>query len=203
MLAFVVGLPACAFSALTAHMTIFGENQGEIPGSCQMYGREGTIEVYAYQFSISAGSDDICRPTGELNHRPLTIVKDVDRASTALMNALKTNEVLQVTIDFYRVDSTGAEEKYYTINLRDARISGFQQEQFNNRDPDLRVFLPLEKIAFVYADIFESWLPNKSDARLSWNASCKAPLSGDLNFDGIVNFRDFVIMADDWLRASY
>jgi type VI secretion system Hcp family effector len=195
----VLFLSPAAFSAATAIMTITGAIQGEIPGSCEMYGFEDTIEVYAYTFNIAARPDEHCRPTGELQNYPLSVVKGIDRATPALLRALNTNEALQVRIDFFKTDHSGSLINHYSIALKNARISGISQEQLNNRNTDNFAIVVLEKIGLTYGEMVEIWHLNKDEAAIVWKAECTEPLIGDLNFDGVVNLKDFILMADDWL----
>jgi len=65
--------------------------------------------------------------TGRRQHRPITIVREVDQASPLLWQALCTNESFQsASLQFVRPNSNGKETVYYTINLTNGAIVGYR-----------------------------------------------------------------------------
>ena len=86
--------------SLPAHLTLQGEKQGKIEGSCEMQGREGTILVYAMDHDIHIPRDPQSGlGSGKRIHGPLTIMKEYDKSSPKLYQALCTGEHLKnVTI---------------------------------------------------------------------------------------------------------
>ena len=103
------------------HMTVEGQNQGSIEGSCEQQGREGTILCQAYEHLISIPRDTQSGlPVGKRVHHPLTVTKVFDKASPKLAQALTSGERLTVELKWYRIDPTGVEEHYFTIKLEEA-----------------------------------------------------------------------------------
>ena len=62
--------------------------------------------------------------TGKRQHKPLTIVKNLDKASPKLFLAAVTNENLkQVTCVFYQNNGGGAPQPFFRMQLQNARIT--------------------------------------------------------------------------------
>ena len=110
--------------ALTIHLDLVGKNQGKIDGSCDMLGRQNTILVQAMNqrtFIPHHPQDGL--PTGKRKHAPISIVKEIDKSSPSLYQALVTGEQLSnVTFKYYRISPQGHEEHYFTQKLEDAAI---------------------------------------------------------------------------------
>jgi type VI secretion system secreted protein Hcp len=65
--------------------------------------------------------------TGRRQHSPITIVREVDKASPLLWQALCSNESFEsASLQFVRPDSNGKETVYYTITLTNATIGGYR-----------------------------------------------------------------------------
>ena len=108
---------------MPAHVVIEGEKQGNIEGTCDMKGREGTILVFAMNQDIHIPRDPQSGlPSGKRIHGPLSLVKEFDKASPKLYQALCTGEHLTVTIKWYRMDPAGQEEHYFTHTLEHAIV---------------------------------------------------------------------------------
>ncbi|WP_318258372.1 Hcp family type VI secretion system effector [Geobacter anodireducens] len=110
--------------AMPAHMTLTGEKQGKIDGSCELQGRENTIQLYEMKHDIHMPRnphDGL--PTGKRVHGPLSIVKMFDKSSPKLYQALCTGEHMKnVQIKWYRINKQGLEEHYFTTTLEDAIV---------------------------------------------------------------------------------
>lgn len=130
------------------HMSLEGENQGNIEGSCEAEGREDTIVVVGLEHQVSIPLDPQSGlPTVKRVHEPLSILKYIDKASPKLYAALCTGEHLsEVVLKFYRIDRFGGEEHYYTITLEDAIIVERK-----------RAFPNVESVSFVYSRIRWTW----------------------------------------------
>ena len=70
--------------ALNAHLKLVGQKQGQIKGSVTQKGREDSILVHAYSHEILFPHDLATgQSSGKRQHKPLVIVKDVDRSTPA------------------------------------------------------------------------------------------------------------------------
>jgi type VI secretion system secreted protein Hcp len=87
-------LPAAA--ELGGVMFVSGARQGNFKGSPKGNGREG-MRILEVRTQVASPSG---RASGKRQHKPITVVKEVDAASPKLTQALQRREVLQVTIEF-------------------------------------------------------------------------------------------------------
>ena len=155
---------------MPSHLSLTGENQGQIEGSCDIQGREGTILVYALDHTVKIPRDTHTGlPTGKRMHLPLTVTKEYDKSSPKLYQALCSGEQFsEVVLDFYRISPTGTEEKYFTTKLEKAiivDINNFYPETFT---PDSEPYKHMEKISFTYSKIIWTWQPDGIEAEDEW-----------------------------------
>jgi len=142
--------------ALPGYIKIVGENQGSIEGDCDLEGREGAIVVHSAQHCVKLPTDQRGLPNGRRVHMPITILKELDRTSPMLYQALSEGELLSsVTIDWYRIDSAGMEELYYRQSLKNAQITSMEFVVENDTDLANSKLGHMEKVSFIYDSI--SW----------------------------------------------
>jgi type VI secretion system secreted protein Hcp len=158
--------------SIPSHMTVTGENQGVIDGSCTMSGREGTILVYGldHVLEIPKHKQDGL-PTGKRVHGGVLVVKEVDKASCGLYQALCTGERLsEVVIKKYRIDDTGNEEHYFTVTLKKAIVQKIHSEEARSFAEDGQNVRHLEEVTFSYEEINWEHVVDSKAAGDSWNA---------------------------------
>lgn len=116
-------LPLKAWAAFTT-VSIQGRTQGLILGDNTARGQEGTIIALALTSNIEVPFDAVSgAPTGSARRGPLGIVKNFEKSTPKLFQALVSNEPLtSVVIRFYTQDTTGALRNNFTIELSDAII---------------------------------------------------------------------------------
>jgi len=156
--------------AMPAHLTLTGDKQGKIDGSCEMQGRENTILVYAmtHDVSIPRSSTDGLS-TGKRVHGSLCIVKEFDKSSPKLYQALCTGEHMKdVTIKWYRITKQGTEEHYFTHKLEDAIVVSIHPYMPTTLLSANEPFRHMEEIGFTYKKIKWTWEPNGIEAEDSW-----------------------------------
>jgi type VI secretion system secreted protein Hcp len=156
---------------MPAHMTLTGENQGEITGSCEQQGREDTILVEAVEHTIRIPRDpQTGLATGKRRHEPFTVVKVYDKSSPKLYQALCTGEHMsEVMIKWYRIDATGSEEHYFTHKLEDAIIVDIKAWMPNCLDPATEAFTHMEHVSFTYKKIVFTWEIDGIESEDSWD----------------------------------
>ena len=206
MILAMCGFSPALFAAETVHLTLVGKSQGWIQGESTRISmeRENTIEAYAYTQMVIMEPDERTGAAGTVrDHFPITILKRIDKSSPKLYRAWRTGEPCTATFRFYRPDprGTGEEEQYYTVVLRGARISALRREVPNTMDPATSNYPPVERVSFTYAEyeeVYDSVTGAAEDGDVWHTNTSKIPMS-DLNLDGIVNLKDFVIMADEWM----
>ena len=154
----LLALLSFCHSESNAFLTLKGNRQGNIPGSVTQKGKEGQIQVVAYDWSITSPIDPATgQATGKIQVQPLKIVKPVDKSTPKLLTALVQGEVLNTfTLNFWRAPSTGAQQIYYTVKLVSAKIVSIHQISLDNR---VSPHIPLsEEVTFVAQSVQEIWV---------------------------------------------
>jgi type VI secretion system secreted protein Hcp len=158
--------------ALNAYMRVTGERQGEIKGSVTQAGREDSMMVIAFSHEVLSPRDAASGlPTGKRQHKPITITKEIDKASPLLMNVLVNNEnITDWELRFWTPSSTGQEFQFYTIQLVNASVAGIRQEMLNNKYPDNMQHKEREHIQFCYQKIIWTFEDGGVTAEDDWEA---------------------------------
>jgi type VI secretion system Hcp family effector len=137
------------------YMTITGKAQGLISAGCSTQDSIGNkcqaehvdeIMVLSYSHNM-ANIGNINQPT----HRPITITKNLDKASPLLAQALSNGEEINCSINFYRISLHGTHEKFYTVTIRGGLITDLTIDMPHvllQNDVE-----PQEHIAIRYRDI--------------------------------------------------
>lgn len=155
---------------MPAHMTMKGEKQGEIKGNCTMKGREGTMLVQAFEQEIHIPHDiQTGLSSGKRVHGPFKVVKEFDKASPMIYQALCAGEHLkEVVLKFYRVSMKGTEEQYFTIKLEDAIAVSIRPWMPNCLDKSMSSFGHMEEVAFTYRKASWRHEIDKTEAQDDW-----------------------------------
>ena len=106
--------------AMPSHLSLEGNTQGKIEGSCEIEGREGTILVYALEHLINIPRDTHTGlPTGKRIHGALKITKEIDKSSPKLFQALTSgeqfSEVLLVDVHL-QPDDAGVRDRHQPVS---------------------------------------------------------------------------------------
>ncbi len=156
---------------MPAHMEITGNKQGAILGSCEMEGREETMLVYDMDHTIHIPRDPQSGlPSGKRIHGPLKVVKEFDKASPKIHQALVSGEKLEsVIINWYRINPMGEEENYYRHTLETAIIVSarkYMPMAFISKNEPYR---HMEEVLFTYDKIKWEWIVGGSvESEDSW-----------------------------------
>jgi type VI secretion system secreted protein Hcp len=158
--------------AFNAYLILKGQKQGAINGGVIQKGREGSILVHSFSNEIVSPRDPQSGlPTGKRTHKPIHILKEVDRASPLLWNALVTNENLtQWVLKFWSPSATGVEKQIYTIELVNASIASMREYMPDNEDPAKAKLPLLEELSFTYQKIEWTWMDPTVSASDDWEA---------------------------------
>lgn len=164
----VVLMPLRADAALDAYAIIVGETQGVIQGDVTTAPHEGKILIKAFGSSISGDYDaGTGIPSSGKQHRPVRLLKDMDRASPQLLTAFKNNETLvSVTLQFLRPTQTGAEQHYVTVVLSNAHVVSMLPGH-SSQDEDLMIPFR-ETIGLIYESMTVTWEPNGVSEQIDW-----------------------------------
>jgi len=157
--------------ALPAYLTLTGEKQGAIKGSCTQKGRENTILVQAFEHEVSIPRDpQTGLATGKRVHHPLTILKAVDKSSPLLYMALTSGEHMKtVEIKWYQINEKGQEENYFITKLEDAIIVSMRPWKKNCLDPAFAHLGDMEDVSFTYRRITWRWVKDGIESEDDWS----------------------------------
>jgi type VI secretion system secreted protein Hcp len=136
-----------------------GAKHGQITGEAQDDKHKGEIEVLSWSWGMQ-GKSAIGggAATGKATMRELRIVKKVDKASTALMSALRTNEVIKEGVLVLRKTGTSKLE-YLKITIQDGRVMALDVEAGDeNGSPTL-----VERVSFSFNKIAVEYTPQGGD----------------------------------------
>ena len=157
---------------MPCYLTLEGQNQGKIEGSCEVQGHEGKILVQAVEHNIEIPKNpQTGLPVGKRQHLGIVLTKEIDKSSPKILQALSAGEQMKtVTLEFYRISPKGTEEKYYTIQLSNAAVVSSKLWVPNCLSPDNRQYGHMEDIGMTYEKIVWTWEPDGIEAEDSWLA---------------------------------
>jgi len=103
-----------------------GVKQGPFKGGSPRKGWEDCSECFGFDYEVNAPFDaNHGQYSGKRRHQPVTIRKEVDKASPLYLTALCNNETMKtIKIDFFRPSKDGKETNYYSIVLTNAAVVG-------------------------------------------------------------------------------
>lgn len=155
--------------ALTSYLTVTGETQGAIEGECDQAGREGTIMVYEMDHAVTIPRHpQTGLPTGTRLHKPLEVVKQKDKSSPLLFQACTTGEQVTVELTFWRINSAGVEEHYFTLTLEGAIIVEMREYKPNVLLQENEPYHDMERILFSYRKIGWECVTGSTAAEDDW-----------------------------------
>ena len=164
-----------AFADLNAYLRIKGSKQGDIKGSVTQKGREDTIMVIAYNHQILSPLDAAGGSTsGKPKHGLFTIVKERDKSTPLLYQALLTNENLpEVRLEFWSPSGSGKEIQDYTVKLTNARIMKINSVMLNNKYPENMQHKASDEVSFAYQTIEWTWVDGGITSQGEWSGLAK------------------------------
>jgi type VI secretion system secreted protein Hcp len=161
--------------AETVHL-LLKANGTDIQGESSQtsLGRENSIECVSWQQSVKTAREaGSAVATGRRQYDPVIISKRIDKSSPLLMKALTENATLEAKFLFFRPNPAGdgTTEQFYTVELKDARVSAIKQWSPDSLQPAAEAIPPLEEIQLVFGNI--TWTYNASGVQHedSWKAS--------------------------------
>jgi type VI secretion system secreted protein Hcp len=148
-------------AGVTGDMFLFikGAKAGVIKGEAHDADHEGEIDILSWSWGMQAhpslgGGSATARAT----IRELKVVKRIDRASTALMSSLRTNELISKAVLTLR-KSGKAPLEYFKITIEQGRVIGVSIEA-GDRAHSPEVF---EEVSFSFNKITVEYTPQGKD----------------------------------------
>ena len=148
-------------------------NDGGIEGGCQVAGREGSIEVLAFDHEVRLPTDpDTGGLTGTRKHEAFKIVKEYDKSSPLIYKAVCEGSTFDnVRVDWFKIDNEGAEIMYFQHVLELVKVCSVRPFMYNVKDKQFERFVHMEEVSLRYQKIywkteggiehFDSWLENR------------------------------------------
>ncbi|MCA8956194.1 MAG: type VI secretion system tube protein Hcp [Planctomycetes bacterium] len=153
------------------YVHIEGATQGKLDGDVDQEGREKMIRGYRFESrSTIPRHADTGQPTGTRTHHPLVFSKHVDRSSPQLWQAMTSGESLKVVrFDFYRINESGENEKYYSITLSEAIVVEMKSElEDTSKATDLQAEEMREYVSLTFKKIQWEHLIESTAAADDW-----------------------------------
>jgi len=109
-------------------LSVTAKRAGKVKGEARSPGHADDIVVSGWRWGLSVSSSvGMTRETSLRSYNALTVYKQIDSATTALMSALATNdEIKEAKLTMRRAG--GEQEDYFLITLKAARIASVQHE---------------------------------------------------------------------------
>lgn len=141
--------------AIPVYMFMYDDGGDIIKGSVDVSGREHSVEFLGLHHSVSMPTDNHSgKITGNRNHLPFLIEKELDFSSAYLYKALTTGENLKsVELKYYRINDAGYEEEYFNTLLENARVVNVMPVMFDVKNIAKEKFNHMEVVEFRYEKI--------------------------------------------------
>jgi type VI secretion system secreted protein Hcp len=140
-------------------LSVNGARHGQISGEAHDDKHKNEVEVLGWSWGMqgkaSLGGGGA---TGKATMRELKIIKRVDKASTALMAALRTNEAIKTAVLTVRKSGKNPLE-YFTIKIEDGRVMSLDIEAGDESSSSSL----LEKVTFSFNKISIEYTPQGPD----------------------------------------
>jgi type VI secretion system secreted protein Hcp len=141
-------------------LSLSGAKAGAIAGEAQDSDHKNEIEVLGWAWGM-AGKRDVASglATGRRTMREITILKRVDKASTPLMSALSTNELVKGKLTLRKAGKTPLE--YLKLSFENGLVNSYDVEAGNVSGTATVV----ERVTFSFQKITVEYTPQGPDGR--------------------------------------
>jgi type VI secretion system secreted protein Hcp len=141
-------------------LSVTGAKAGAIAGEAQDSAHKNEIEVLGWSWGMQGRRDLVSgHATGKATIRELRVIKRVDKASTALMNALRTNEEVKAKLTLRKTGKSPLE--YLKISIENGFVSSIEIEGGDVSGGSALV----ERISFTFNKISVEYTPQGPDGR--------------------------------------
>ena len=107
-------------------LKLHGQKQNDMNGENPQttLDRENTIEVLSLTQTVKIAFDRATlQATGRRFYEPLEFTKPMDRSTPMLIQAVTTNEAVDGEFLWYRLNSNGQDEKFFSLKFTGGRIA--------------------------------------------------------------------------------
>ena len=131
-------------------LKVEGAKQGQIKGEATDAAHTNEIEVSGWSWGMDGNAAAFGAKTAHTTLQELVVRKPVDSASTGLMSALRSNEVIKKAVLTVRKAGGVASVPYLTITVEKARIVSHRLNNVEDGAPELAEEL---RIAFYKVQV--------------------------------------------------
>jgi len=145
--------------AIPAYMWIKDDGGADVKGSVTVQGREGSVEIVAFNHGVSIPTDaNTGKLTGTRVHRPIRLTKETDAATAYLYKAVTSGQTLKsVEIKWYKIDDAGKEKEYFNTKLDNVKVVAVEPKMLDIKNPAFDKHNHLEDIELRYEKITWSY----------------------------------------------
>ncbi|QPF75631.1 type VI secretion system tube protein Hcp [Roseateles sp. DAIF2] len=137
-------------SSADMYLDLTLKRAGKVKGESTAAGHASDIVVRGFNWGVGASGDAVAgQTTGRRSYRQLTITKNLDAASTALISAVATNDEVRSAKLFLR-KAGGEQQDYFTLTLEKARVATYDIEAGDDGAPLERITFSFQKIEIEY-----------------------------------------------------
>jgi type VI secretion system secreted protein Hcp len=147
-------------------LKIDGARQGAIKGEAQDAGHKDEIDVLGWTWGME-GNLIHGQATAKTAVRDLKFTKQVDKASTGLMSALRSNEVIKKATLTVRKGGGASPIEYYTITMEKGRITSLIQQSGNEGG----VVTINEEVSIAFSKVAIEYTPQGDDGKVRGGTS--------------------------------
>jgi type VI secretion system secreted protein Hcp len=142
-------------------LSVKGATHGVINGESLDDKHKGEIEVLGWSWGIQGkASLDSGSASGRATIRELHVIKRVDKASTALMGAVRTNEVIKEAVLTLRKSGKGALE-FLKITIEQGRLMSIEIDAGDAQGGSALV----ERVTFSFNKVSVEYTPQGADGQ--------------------------------------
>jgi type VI secretion system secreted protein Hcp len=152
-------------------MWIKDDGGADIKGSVTVSGREGSVEVVAFDHAVKIPTDaNTGKLTGTRVHEPIVFTKETDASTPYLYKAVSSGHTLKaVEIRWYKIDDAGKEKEYFNTKLENVKVVGVTPKMHDIKSPAFEKHNHLESIELRYEKITWSYKDGNIIHADSWN----------------------------------
>ena len=152
---------------MDASAAAFIKFQG-VEGESQDKDHVGWCDLTSIQWGVGrAVTPASGQPAGKRQHKPISIVKPLDKATPLLMQECSDGKgVDRVEIHLTRVGRDGAQETYLIINMKDVIITSYDMASGN--DASGEPMPPMEQLELTYRNITWTWVEGGAEYSDDW-----------------------------------
>jgi len=133
------------------YMSLKARKAGPIEGPVTQKKLEKTIKLLSFEHSLDIPvKPENGMPSGKKVHRPITVVKELDKSSPLLAQVLATADHL-TEVKFQFVEPNG--NVYFTITLKNAALCGLRTFCLNTADPRNGPFNHMQEVSMTFEEI--------------------------------------------------